>query len=78
MTDLDPLTRTARALAPLDLPPEAADSVRLRARRVLVRAARTPAWLASLDLAWDRAEPALVFAMGLFYLGWAAAVVTTL
>lgn len=75
MNEPDPLTRAARALPTLDMPPERAERLRRRAQRVFARAARTPAWLAVFDQGWDRAEPALVFAMGLFYLGWAVAMV---
>lgn len=78
MSPPDPLSTLARTLPTGDLPPERRERTRWRAHRALARAARTPAWLAAFDLAWDRTEPRLVFAMGLFYLGWAVAVISAL
>lgn len=64
-----------RALPTADLDHVGAERLRRRARQVFERAHRTPGWLRGLDLAWDRAEPALVAASTLWMLGWAAGVV---
>lgn len=54
------------------------DPILRRARAVFERVHRTPAWLRLVDHLYAGAEPALVGATALFYLGWVAAMVRML
>lgn len=74
----DRLTQVARELPPPALDARAGARVLRRARRAFEAAHQSPRWLLALDRQWERAEPALVAASGLWMLTWAAAVVSAL